>query len=373
MAKKEITIAGAGLAGLTAAINLAKAGYKVTVFEKEKEVGARRIGDFQYLENWTSPTDVLQDLKNLNLEINFWTEVFEKVTLYGPGLRSKFTFIPTSPLAYWVKRGAKGPTIDQGFLKQAQKAGVKIVFNRPASEKEVDIVATGTSRVSGLARGCVFKTDRPGCALVIVDDNLCPKAYSYLQIKKGEGVIVTGMATNFDRAEEYLEKTIHAFQKIISVKINKPRNFTHPVGFKGPGKTAIRNGKIYIGEAAGFQDALAGFGMVYAVRSGFLAAKSIVEDRDFDQLWQEDFGALLNTSLVNRMVYEILENRVTLTLLVSFLDKKRDLIFPLLRWWYQPTWIKTKLYQLLSSFKNVIGPLVCGRRRFRQNLIWFPE
>lgn len=50
---KSIKILGAGISGLTAAINLAKAGYKVDVFEKNKDVGVRFGGDLQGLENWS--------------------------------------------------------------------------------------------------------------------------------------------------------------------------------------------------------------------------------------------------------------------------------------------------------------------------------
>ncbi len=50
MAHKKII--GAGLSGLTAAINLAKAGYKVDVYEENKDSGLRFNGDLQGLENW---------------------------------------------------------------------------------------------------------------------------------------------------------------------------------------------------------------------------------------------------------------------------------------------------------------------------------
>jgi flavin-dependent dehydrogenase len=60
----------------------------------------------------------------------------------------------------------------------------------------------------------------------------------------------------------------------------------------------------YVGEAAGFQDYLFGLGIRYALTSGYLAARSILEERDFDQLWQSELGAKQETSLVNRFLYE---------------------------------------------------------------------
>ena len=45
-------------------------------------------------------------------------------------------------------------------------------------------------------------------------------------------------------------------------------------------RTAMQGGHPVIGEHAGFQDALAGFGIRYAIRSGVLAARSILAGGD---------------------------------------------------------------------------------------------
>ncbi|MBI5875899.1 MAG: NAD(P)-binding protein [Deltaproteobacteria bacterium] len=68
---KEIEIVGAGPAGLVAAINLAKAGCKVTVYEEKSEVGHRFHGDFQGLENWSSEEDAAVLLERLGIKINY--------------------------------------------------------------------------------------------------------------------------------------------------------------------------------------------------------------------------------------------------------------------------------------------------------------
>ena len=47
----------------------------------------------------------------------------------------------------------------------------------------------------------------------------------------------------------------------------------------------------FVGEAAGFQDYLFGLGIRYALTSGNLAARSILEGRDFDNLWRAELGA----------------------------------------------------------------------------------
>ena len=64
-----------------------------------------------------------------------------------------------------------------------------------------------------------------------------------------------------------------------------------------------------MGEAAGFQDHLAGFGMGYAFKSGYYAARSIAESLDYDRLWQEDFLKPLRISSRNRWIYDRLSNK----------------------------------------------------------------
>ena len=64
---KPIKIIGAGPAGLCAAINLARAGYSVTVFERNRDAGMRFHGDFQGIENWTTSEDLFTTLRNFSI------------------------------------------------------------------------------------------------------------------------------------------------------------------------------------------------------------------------------------------------------------------------------------------------------------------
>ena len=69
--------------------------------------------------------------------------------------------------------------------------------------------------------------------------------------------------------------------------------------------TARKGGMLYVGECAGFQDALAGFGMRYALLSGHLAATSLLAGKAlaYDDLWRTRFGDELMASTVNRYLY----------------------------------------------------------------------
>lgn len=60
---EHANILGAGPAGLSAAINLASAGYSVDVFEKNQEIGSVVKRNLQGLENWSDKKDVVKEFK----------------------------------------------------------------------------------------------------------------------------------------------------------------------------------------------------------------------------------------------------------------------------------------------------------------------
>src|SRR3546814_12031464 len=82
------------------------------------------------------------------------------------------------------------------------------------------------------------------------------------------------------------------------------RSFGGFANFRLP-RTAVQGGNPVIGKQAGFQDALAGFGMRYAFRSGLLAARSILDGVDYTRLWRRELLPLLRTGTVNRFLFNL--------------------------------------------------------------------
>jgi flavin-dependent dehydrogenase len=74
-------------------------------------------------------------------------------------------------------------------------------------------------------------------------------------------------------------------------------------------RSSERGGARFAGEAGGFQDYLFGLGNRYALVSGHLAARSVVEGADFDRLWSERFLMAMRASLGSRLLYELLGRR----------------------------------------------------------------
>ena len=300
---KVIRIIGAGPAGLTAAINLAKNDYKVIVYEKNADVGMRFHDDFQGLENWSMEEDVLTSLETMSIKASFFYRPIHKGLLYGPS--SKVQIESSKPLFYLIRRGKSHDTLDYSLKEQALSLGVKIMFNTCAGEKDGEIIAIGPKKVCGIAIGMNFETDLEDSATVIFDDTVAPKGYAYLLVAERKATLASVLYKNFDEANQFLGKSLERFKSILSFKIKNPTKFGGYGSFSIP-RSAMQGGRMYVGESSGFQDFLFGFGIKYAIVSGYLSAKSIIEKVDYDTLWKKHFLQQLQASLSNRILYELL-------------------------------------------------------------------
>ena len=339
---KQIKILGAGLSGLTAAINLALEGYKVKMFEKNNDCGKRFNNDFQGLENWESKVDILNDLKSMNIETNFYCKPFHTVWVYDFKL-NKTKITSKTPVFYLVMRGNTKECLDIALKKQAIKLGVEINFNKTLAEKDANIIATGPKRVDAVAKGITFNTKTSDTAIGVLNDNIAPKGYAYLLVSAGKGTLATVLFKDFENINYYFEKTIGTFNKIIDLKLKNIKEFGGYGNFF-LSKKYEKNRKLFTGEIIGLQDFFLMFGMRYAITSGYLAAKSIIENKNYDDLIKYKFRNQLKTSIVNRFLFERLGNRGYQLLisktknvneLISFLNKQsnpsfnKKLIYPI--------------------------------------------
>ena len=365
----SIKILGAGLSGLTAAINLAKAGYKIDVYEKNKDSGMRFNGDLQGLENWSMEKDILQDLTSMNIKINFSANPYHVLHVRDSKLKDK-VIKSKRPMFYIVQRGALKGSIDYGLKKQALDSGVKIHYGKTLSEKDIKndksniyIIASGPKDVFAVAVGISFRTNNKDIAIGILDDSIAPKAYGYILVSKGKGCIATVLAKDFVNANNYFKKLMQAEKKIINVKKTNIKKISGFGNFHIM-DNYFKDEKYWVGEAAGMQDKLWGFGMRYAITSGYLAAKSIIESRDvkgnkikeiegnnmkeiekvkgylYDKLIKERFVNQLKTSAVNRFFYEKLGNGGYR----FFVDKAKNNPFKFLNKAYNSNFLRKVLF-----------------------------
>jgi flavin-dependent dehydrogenase len=301
----HVKILGAGPSGLTAAINLAIAGYNVDVFEKNNDVGSRVKRNLQGLENWSCEQDVVEEFKKMKINPNFDCEPFTDLKITNN--TENWDFSCHKPAFYLIKRGADNNSLDQGLKEQALKNGVNIKFGETAPIDEVDIVATGPDPKFKFAvgRGLTFKTDHENLAVGLVNNYHAFKGYSYLLISNGCGCIATVLFENFGDLNKYFKRTLDAFLVKYDLKMEDPCKFAGYGSFSN--KIMNNENKIFVGETAGFQDLLWGFGIRNAVKSGYIAAKCILDGddcKDYYRSVEKYFKPKLNAGVVNRFFWE---------------------------------------------------------------------
>jgi 2-polyprenyl-6-methoxyphenol hydroxylase-like FAD-dependent oxidoreductase len=127
MSIENIKIAGAGPAGLTAAINLAKAEYQLDVFEKNYDTGVRFNGDLHGLENWSRKKDVIDELHDMNIKCTDFNYTGFKNLRISNGTKN-WDFSCNRPAFYLVRRGNIEGSIDQGLKKNSIRSRSYFTF-----------------------------------------------------------------------------------------------------------------------------------------------------------------------------------------------------------------------------------------------------
>ncbi len=367
MKTPDIHIIGAGPAGLTAAITLARAGFKPIVFEQAQDVGTRFNGDFQGLENWSVKQDVLEFLTSLGIDDDFLHVPCKEAVFFGPD----HTAYPVSTHRNWfylVERGRGVASLDQSLKRQALEAGAEIRFGHKVEHatSETVIVATGPRAADAIARGLVFNTSHPDGCYGFLDDRIAPRAYAYLLVHGGKATFATCLMDDFRDAQVFFERALETLRQTVNPEIRDPHVFGGYINF-GVHSSWKRKDRFYdVGERAGFQDALWGFGLRYAMHSGYLAAQAIIKKESYDDLCKEQILPALKTSLANRLLYSQLGNHGYTWILERASDTD---VMDALHEHHRPTRAKKVLYELA---KRRIHPHLreASCRDDRCNCIW---
>jgi flavin-dependent dehydrogenase len=305
-----IVISGAGPAGLAASLTISAAGRRAVIYERHEDVGWRFQGDFQGIENWSTDGDVLEELSSIGIESSFEFMPYREGTIFDPVGR-EYRYRSAKPLFYLVRRGPLEGTVDSALKLQALRAGVEIRFGEPKDElPEGGVLAHGPKSADAIAVGYLFETDMADGVFGALSDDLAPKGYSYLLTHRGRGTVASCLFDDFHQNRLHLERTVNFFRRHAGLRMREPRFFGGVGSITYPAK-ARAHGALFAGEAAGFQDALWGFGMRYAMLSGHLAAKALIEGRpgEYDRSWKRELGGFLRTGFVNRFSYARLGDR----------------------------------------------------------------
>jgi len=305
-----VKVLGAGLSGLSCAINLALSGREVVVFERRSGVGLQVHENYQVLQTRGKIVEEYLGLLNLSPRFNHFSL---SKSLFSTASRDLDVLL-NSPV-HFVQRGGIS-SLEHGLCAQALDLGVKFKFGARTSESEVDVVATGPKSVDSTAYGAVYENvDFPRDKfLMMYDDRYSPKGWYFYVIPFGENLVEVVNCASQPHGGRVKELFYRALSERDSLK--KYFEGKTPVStFGGFGsvnvpKTALKDGRLLVGEAAGFQDPFRGFGMNFALESGFLAAHAIKDGENYDMLWKRKFMPQFKLDFSRRLVISVLGSRV---------------------------------------------------------------
>lgn len=303
-----VQIGGAGPAGLAAAITLARAGRRVLVHELHGEVGHRFGGDFQGLENWSAQHDTLDLLREAGIGTAFTAMPCSRAEVFD-AWGKRYEIEGDKTFFYLVERGPGPGTLDTALLEQARGLGIEVRFNSRLDHLEgAGILAAGPKAADAIAVGYHFETPMDDGVWVILDDELAPQGYAYLLVMNGRGTVKSCMFSGFKQEHLHVQRTVAAFERLAGLKMVNPVAHGGVGNFYIPAR-AVTGVHPVVGEEAGFQDFLWGFGMRHAMLSGVLAARSLLEGKDYDRLWRQELEPAMWNSMINRSLFGLLGNR----------------------------------------------------------------
>ncbi len=289
-----VRIAGAGLSGMTAALVLARGGRQVEVFDSKTALLPSSGPHSEGIRNYRS-IDALGELRAAGFDLAPFATV-QRTVRASPHARTELV----GPAHYLFQRGREPESVDQTLYRSAQGAGARFHFGATLDPREADVVATGPPKdeTQILGAGYTFSAAgsplRRDVACALFDNDIAPAGYLAITPGIDYHSIYSVSWSEFDY-ERLLARVQKAFEvpwvkEILgtSTFVGKIHGRAHFV--RDPIQHAERSGALVVGEAGGFQDAVAGFGFRYAAMTGALAARSLLEGQDYRGLLREAFG-----------------------------------------------------------------------------------
>ena len=308
-----IHIYGAGLSGLTAAINLAREGYDVTVYEKEERAGG--FGKINPSVHMT-PLHFEKMKEYIGIDVK---PCFSKLNTFTAYIYSKIVHFNPESL-YVAERGPQKTSLDYYLYTIARKEGVTFEFSNPlkhdmlnsVSVPDNSIIATGT--YSGLCKylklssipfvhfDSRMKTERnDSFCLAYFDTYIGGYGYAYVAAK---GNLLSGEVDFFlnQPYEKYLQKFKNQLKKTQNIQFIT----WSMVKDDYPEQVQLfkkMHGKNYLlaGALSGFHDPFFGFGVNSALISGKIVSIALIDKKRGTQEFKQFSKQLSGMYLLSKI------------------------------------------------------------------------
>jgi len=312
---EPVKILGAGISGLSTAITLARNGLNVEVFEKSLHAGGRFKRDFQGLSNFGNlGIDSLKEFEKLGIYLKPYKKLMKIIRCSQS--HSFEVFSDDKPIYYSVLRGENKNSIDSQFVTMAINLGVDIRFNIKFNPNDVNIVATGPYSGDSLAYGELYEdTNIDESGYAFLDKRYSPSGYLYVipGERNGEAEIVnysSDPSVDIKTLKLLYNRAVKENDILKDILDGATRKSTRGgIGCCSLLDEPFQNNRYYVGEAAGLQDVTAGFGIRYAIISGYLAAQSVLAGKNYSQLISKTFKPQLEFERKRSENFKKLTNR----------------------------------------------------------------
>jgi len=326
MTFKDVWIYGAGLSGLVSAINLARSGHHVTVYEKEEKIGG---SSECHPSVHMTPLHMQQMERYVGIELE---SCFSKLQDFRGYIGQKKCVFSTKNM-YVVERGPRPSSLDYFLYKIALEKGVSFKFSHALTSEELrsipehSIIATaGYSKiVSALHLPYVafkqfdthIQTDLENVSIAYFGD--FTSDYGYISTKNGllsaqlSGPLHLSQKnlntfTSFVKETEGIE--LDGWSSVVSYFPKKARLFTK----------FARKTFVMAGDVAGFLDPFFGFGVNGALLSGKIAAMSFLSKQKALQEFTQCTSHLNRDLLVHTIYWHLPFKKLLLSQVMKFQD-----------------------------------------------------
>jgi digeranylgeranylglycerophospholipid reductase len=290
----NIAIIGAGVAGLSCAHELERHGINPIIFERRNFIGEEYPHVGAVLEIANRPIkDALKYFKN-NLGINI--KPLNTVNSVIHNSPNKTTVIKGN-LGYFLERSRSPADIKVQMYSQLKNT--KILFNEQAdyvslsSQFDYVVIANGSNNftnelgcwkewVNTYVKGAVISGNfNPNSMTVWMNKAYCKNGYAYLTPFSSKKASLSLAVTNVSDSEIDKYWEVFLYSENLNYVIEEEYKINHVSGYVYP----HRIGNIFLtGNAAGMLDPFLGFGVIGSVVSGVMAARSIVNNLDYEKL-----------------------------------------------------------------------------------------